>query len=457
MILKIIRLSVLLIIFSPAFAAKAELYRFSRAVIQPQSETQTLSAVTLDDPIYNFGQEGFADLRLTDQDGVETPYLLQRIAARKTVSRRLSSPISTRSLQKSGDDGIVITIGLDKDAAFADGLTVVTPQHDFEYNLQILGSPDGKDWRQLVDNAAIYDYSRYMAVDQRDIVLPANRDRFLKIVIGKATQTSSSEMLELTRTLRGEAEQLRDEKSEIRHEPLHIERIEAWHLQAETEPEAAQTFDYPVKAFKISQDAEHQTSLIDIDGERQPLTGFKLQIETANYSRNAEVQIPLRHGVESRMQAIGHALLQALHFQGVNREQTSLSFPEQRREHYRIVIQNQDNPPLSIAAVSGVGIGYQLLFLPQPGKQYRLQYGADKILPAVYDTASIQELLSRGFQITQAKLAPEVVEAPIEKHLDMAAWLGSVWFLGIAISLMVLVLAWSLYRVGKRVGDLPEH
>ena len=95
--------------------------------------------------------------------------------------RALAQPHRIRSpYKKSGDDGIVITLGLDKDAAFADGLTVVTPQHDFEYGLQILGSADGKDWRLLVDNAAIYDYSRYMAVDQRDIALPANRDRFFE-------------------------------------------------------------------------------------------------------------------------------------------------------------------------------------------------------------------------------------------------------------------------------------
>ena len=168
-------------------------------------------------------------------------------------------------------------------------------------------------------------------------------------------------------------------KSEIRHEPLHIERIEAWHLPNGNCSRKPRNSSITLSnAFKISQDAEHQTSLIDIDSERQPLTGFKLQIKPLITAVTAKYKSRCGKAIESRMQAIGHAFLQALHFQDINREQTSLSFPEQRREHYRIVIQNQDNPPLDIAAVSGVGIGYQLLFLPQPGKQYRLQYGADK-------------------------------------------------------------------------------
>ena len=446
----------LLILLSPSLAAEVPVYRFSRPVLLPDVDKPTLSAVALDQPVYAASRDGFTDLRLTDQEGVETPYLLQKIATRKTVVRRLPSRIETQSLQKSGDDGIVIILALDKDAANADGLTVVTAQHDFEYGLQIYGSADGKDWRLLVNNAVIYDYSRYMAVDQRDIALPSNHDKFLKIVVAKATQAHAAEMLELTRTLRGGEEQQRNEKSEIQHEPLHIQRIETWHNQTETQSETAQQIDYPLTAFKISQDAEHKTSLIDIDSERQPLTGFKLQIKTANFSRSGEVQIPLQQGIESRMQVVGNAMLQALHFQDINREQTGLSFPEQRREHYRIVIQNQDNPPLDISAVSGVGNGYQLVFLPQPGKQYHLQYGADKTVPPVYDTASIQELLARGYTIAIAGLGPETAAVQIENKLDIGKWLDSKWFLGIAVVLMVVVLVWSLYRVGKRVGDLPE-
>lgn len=453
MIAKIVLLASLFL--TQAFAADLSNYRFKRPIVHPDNGRQTLLAVALDSPVYNNSASDFRDLRLTDQDGVETPYLLQKSASRKTVLQRLSSRSSTQALQKIGDDGIVITISLDKDAANADGLSVVTAQRDFEYSLQIHGSADGKDWQLVVNNTTIYDYSRYMAVGNRDIALPVNSYRHFKIVVAKASQTRTAELLELTRTLRGAEEQQRSEKVDLYNEPLHIERIDFWHNQSETLPEAEQQFDYPVAAFKISQDAEHKTSLIDIDTQRQPLTGFKLQTVTANFNRNAEVQIPLQHGIETRMQSIGSATLEALHFQDINHEQSTVSFPEQRQPHYRIVIHDQDNPPLEIASVSGVGNGYQLLFLPQPGKSYQLHYGSDKAEPPHYDTAPIQELLRRGYQSTAAALGPEATLS-VEDMLDFSNWLNSKLFLGVAIGLMVLVLAWSLYRVSKRLGELPE-
>jgi len=454
---KIALLSCLGLLFTLALAAEAPDYRYSRPIVRQDGGKQTLLAVPLDSEIYAASQDGFNDLRLLDQDGAETPYLLQKIATRKTVSQRLPSRNETQALQKTGDDGIVITVRLEKDAANADGLTVATTQHNFEYSLQIQGSTDGNDWHVLVENAAIYDYSRFMAVGNRDIALPANSYRYFKLTVAKATQTRAAELLEQTRTMSGGEELQRNEKLELLNEPLHIEHIDFWHNQSETLPETEQQFAYPVAAFKISQDAEHKTSLIDIDSQRQPLTGFKLQINTANFNRDIEVQIPRHRGIETQMQTIGNTVLQALHFQDINRESSGITFPEQRQAHYRIVIRNQDNPPLDIAAVAGVGYGYQLLFLPQPDKIYRLRYGADKAEFPRYDTAPIQELLRRGYQTTAAALGGETAAAPSESKLDIGKLLNTNLFLGLVIALMVAVLAWCLYRVGRRVLDTPEQ
>lgn len=444
------------LLLAPAYAADSPAYRYSRPVTHQDDGKQSLLAVSLDDAVYANSANGFKDLRLVDQNGVETPYLLQKLAARKTVIKRLPSHSTAQVLQKTGNDGISITINLDKDAANADGFSVVTDQHDFEYTLQIQGSEDGQTWQVLVDKAGIYDYSRYMAIGNRDIAMPANNYRHFKIIVAKATQTHSAELLELTRTLRGEKELQRSEKTDLYRQPMHIERIEFWHNQAETLPEAEQSFDYPLAGFKVTQDAEHKTSLIDISTQRQPLTGFKLKATDPNFNRSADVQIPTQHGVETRMQTIGSATLEALHFQDINREQTAINFPEQRRAHYQIMIRNQDNPPLTIAGVSGLGPRYQLLFLAQPGLAYQLKYGSEQTEMPRYDTAPIQELLKRGYQTNEAGLAPEITATPVPESFDIGKLLNSKLFLGAAIALMVLVLGWSLFRVGKRLGDMSD-
>ncbi|MGZ8906640.1 MAG: DUF3999 family protein [Methylobacter sp.] len=451
------KILLLVCLLSAQSHAEATAYRFSRAVVRQDDGSQALLVVTLDDAVYAASTDGFYDLRLSDQNGVETPYLLQKIADRKTAIRRVASPSETLDLQKTGADSISITASLAKDAVDADGLSIITEQHDFEYTLQIHGSDDNKAWQLLADNAVIYDYSRYMAIDKHDIALPPNRYRYFKIIVEKAGQTRTDELLELTRTLRGNEELQRSETSRLHNEPLHIERITFWHEETVTLPESERQFDYPVSAFKITQDTEHKTSLIDIDTARQPLTGFSLQSKTANFSRPAQVQIPRPYGNESPLQSLADATLKALHFNGINREQTTVTFPEQRQSRYRIVIDNQDNPPLEIDAVIGIGHGYQLLFLPQAGNHYRLQYGVDKAAAPHYDTAAIRELLRLGYAGTAAALGPEVPAALVADKPDIGLLLDSRLLLGIVITLMVLVLTWSLYRLGKRVGELPKE
>ena len=439
-----------------AYAAELPAFRFNRPVIWQDPGQASLLAIGLDTAVYAASREDFADLRLLDQDGGETPYLLQKIANRKTVVQRLSSRIETQSVQKTGAEGIVMTLVLAKDAANIDGLSIVTGQHNFEYSLQVQASADGKQWRTVVDKAVIYDYAQTLAVENRDIALPANSDRYFKIIFAKASQTRAAELMELTRTLSHGQEESRNEKLQIQQQALHIERIEAWYVQAQTLPESPQQFDYPLGNFHLSQDAGQKSSLLDIDSPRLPLTGFKLQINTANFSRSAEVLIPLQYGVETRLQVIAAAQLQAVHFQDFNRENTELVFPEQRREHYRIVLQNQDNPPLAIAGVSGVGHGYQLVFLPQADKSYRLFYGGNQLAKPVYDTAAILELLSKGYPLHSAEFGPESAIAQHAEKPDISKFLHSNLLLGVMIGLMVVVLTWSLYRVGKRVGRMPE-
>ncbi|WP_404359261.1 hypothetical protein [Methylotuvimicrobium sp. KM1] len=431
-------------------------YRFNRSVVWQDDGGQSLLGVTLDDSIYNAAGDDYRDLRIKDRNGVEIPYLMQKIAGSKRVVSRHAIDSVIESFNKIGEEGIVVTAKLDKGAVNADGLTIVTQQRDFEYGLQIHGSADGLEWHLLVENAPIYDYSRYIAVDQRDVELPANQYRHFKITVDKAAQTHLANLTELTRLLEDGEELQRSERRGLHYEALRIERIDFWHKQSETVPEEAKSFDYAVEDFAVSQDDELKTTVIDIKTQRQPLTGFVVKTGTLNFSRNAEVQILLQHGIESRWQTIGSATLEALNFQDISHEQSRIGFSEQRRPNYRIVIYNQDSPPLDIIGVNGVGNGYRLLFLSEPGNRYRLYYGNDKAESARYDTAPILELLRRGYPSIAAELDAEVASEAIDLPPDMSELLNSRWFLVGAIGIMLVVLAWSLYRVGKRVGELPK-
>lgn len=272
----------------------------------------------------------------------------------------------------------------------------------------------------------------------------------------KTGQSHLADLTELTRVLEDGEERQRTERSALHYEALRIERIDFWHQQTETVPEQAKSFDYAVEDFSVRQDDKRKATLIDIQTGHQPLTGFAIKTATLNFSREAEVQIPLPHGIDSRWQTIGSATLEALNFQDISHEQSRIGFPEQRRANYRIVIHDQDSPPLEITGVNGVGNGYRLLFIGEPGNRYRLYYGNVKAESARYDTAPIRELLRRGYPGIAAELDEEVAIEAVEQPPEVSELLNSRWFLTGAIVIMLAVLAWSLYRVGKRVGELPK-
>ncbi|MDD5275165.1 MAG: DUF3999 family protein [Methylovulum sp.] len=447
------------LLVTQSYAAELPDYLLSRPIVRKDASPQALLVIALDSTIYAASADGFRDLRLSDQNGVETPYLLQKITDHKTAVQHVSNRSETLTSQKTDTDGISITVRLFQDAIAADGLTIVTAEHNFEYTVQIYGSNDNQHWQLLTDNAVIYDYSRYMAVDKHDIDLPPNSYRYFKLNIAKAGQNRTDDLLELTRTLHGDEEL---QGSETSH-PLHIDRIDFWHKQTVVLPESERQFEHPVGAFKVTQNAEHKTSLIDIYTARQPLTGFKLQSKTANFSRHAKVWIEQQDGNGSRLQPITDTTLDALHFNGINREQTTVTFPEQRQSRYRIIIDNQDSPPLEISAINGIGTGYQLLFLPQAGKEYRLHYGVANASAPHYDTAAILELLRLGYVGTAATLGPEIVVTPVADKQNIGLLLDNPKLLkriitltlrGAIVLTLFSVLAWSLYRIGKRVGEM---
>ena len=62
-----------------------------------------------------------------------------------------------------------------------------------------LGSQSGKDWTALVTDGAIFDYSRFMDIRNRDVALPANPFRQLKVVVEQELDNRESPLREMIR------------------------------------------------------------------------------------------------------------------------------------------------------------------------------------------------------------------------------------------------------------------
>ncbi len=264
----------------------------------------------------------------------------------------------------------------------------------------------------------------------------------------------------LRELIRGRSEGKKDEQVEITQilrRPFRIDGVDLWRTVETDRASKAQTFPYPASGLQVEPDAKQKVSRIEIKSRREPLLRLSLSTASRNFSRPAKVLIPVQKGVRTDWVEVGRATLSLVQFRAFRRAELRVDFPEQRQERYQLVIENADNPPLEITRVEAEGTGYRLVFLGTEGRTYRVEYGSETAEPPRYDTAAVLGSLQKGFQPVTVKLGPQVAMPgykPVRGPLDI---LNSKVFLALAVVVMVLVLAWALFRAGQRIKNLPQQ
>jgi hypothetical protein len=320
----------------------------------------------------------------------------------------------------------------------------------------VFSSPTGEQWETLGEESVIFDYSRYMDVRRDSVRFKETLDRHFKIVIDNVTAEQESELLALTRRLRGNEETEREEQVTIRRRPFRIERIDFWREDQQERSTGDKKTDYPISKFRVEQDPEKQQTIVLIDTTREPLTSLELQTPEANFSRRAAVEVEEKRGVQTSRQKIGEDTLSRIDFKSLQREELGITFSESRQKTYRLVIDNRDSPPLRVEGIQASGNVYEILFLASPNTRYQLVYGSTTAESPQYDTAAIRRVLGEGFQPAQAELGPVGPGGGPPGAFQWSNLLNNKRLLFGGIVLLVIVLAWGLYQAVKRFDELPS-
>ncbi len=439
-----------------AMAADETEYQFARNVEAVSIEQAELWSVELDGNVYSATQRGLADIRLWDGDGKPVSFLLRKVKNRgsRTVWRTFAAKTFAA---KPIDGGLEIVLTLDDKAPNPSGLQLVSPLKNFEQRMRVETSADGMQWEPAGEETLIFDYSRYMDVRNDGATFPETSRRHFRIVIDDVTVEQESELLGLTRRLRGNEEAEREERITIDRRPFRIDRIEFRHEVELQRTVGSEKVKYPVGQFTISQDAEQNQTIVTVDSNRAPLTSLKIETDDDNFSRRAVVEVEQSRGVNESWQQIGSGTISRIAFKDLNRDELTLSFPETRAKRFRVVISNRDNAALDVAGMTAEGNAYELVFLANPEQQYELVYGAEDARAGAFDTAAIHVSLLQGYRPIQVGLGPQ---RPAER---MGPPPGFAWanlinhplFLGSVATLFVIALGWGLYRAVQRMDSLP--
>src|SRR5205807_10114482 len=119
------------------------------------------------------------------------------------------------------------------------------------------------------------------------------------------------------------------------------------------------------------------------------------------------VEVPVVHGVNTQWHAIAEATISNFSFRNQHREALSIAFAERREEQFRIVIRNEDNPPLNVTGVKAEGSVQRVVFLAQPAKTYRLFYGSETAETPNYEASTVLATLRQDNTPVVAKLGAQ--------------------------------------------------
>jgi hypothetical protein len=331
-------------------------------------------------------------------------------------------------------------------------LRFFTPLKNFEQQVQVSAVRDGVE-HSLVDAALIFDYSQYMDVRHTEIPLPENTDREFRIVVDTLTAEQESPLVELSRSVKGDAEEGRSERTVILRRPFRIDRLEFWTEHHEEISEAKIVRSWPVSGLKVTQDPGNKETHVEFDSRREPLTRLKLVSSGRNFSRRTEVQRLTR----SDWEKIAEATVSVFHVGDFHEEQMTIEIPETRGEKFRLIVRNGDSPEIPIEGIEAVGTQHQLVFLRQPGQILHMVYGSDTAQVPEHDTAAVSYALARNLDPAAATLgAPSQNPAASPRPFVMKDILNNPFVLGTVVILLVTILGWGLYGASRRIDQMPR-
>jgi hypothetical protein len=427
-------------------------FRYIRPIEISDADPQELFSVNLDSEVYGATRDGFPDVRVLDSSQRLVPFLIQPLAETRIQLTRRSWTASEPVLRPLENNGMEIWISLSKDEPSPRGLRFFTPLKNFEQQVQVSAVRDGVE-HSLVDAALIFDYSQYMDVRHTEIPLPENTDREFRIVVDTLTAEQESPLVELSRSVKGDAEEGRSERTVILRRPFRIDRLEFWTEHHEEISEAKIVRSWPVSGLKVTQDPGNKETHVEFDSRREPLTRLKLVSSGRNFSRRTEVQRLTR----SDWEKIAEATVSVFHVGDFHEEQMTIEIPETRGEKFRLIVRNGDSPEIPIEGIEAVGTQHQLVFLRQPGQILHMVYGSDTAQVPEHDTAAVSYALARNLDPAAATLgAPSQNPAASPRPFVMKDILNNPFVLGTVVILLVTILGWGLYGASRRIDQMPR-
>lgn len=379
------------------------LNRWARPISFPAVDRPTLVAVELDGHAHRFARPDQSDIRVKTASGAPESILVHRPVQIRSRLVPAEFQADTVSAGPAAGGAFTLVIRLRPGQPRPNSLRLVTPLRDFEKRVLVEGlAADGR--AATLAEGVIADYSSLVDFRSDSIQFDPGQYRQFRVTIDTPTDRQESAIRELVRR----AGKPLSERLQATTRPFRVDRVEFSGLTEVGDSEPAQWDRVAPPEWTVVHDAARRETLFQFDTGLRPLVGLELTGAEGNFRRSVRLEVPEKFRGATRWKTVASGVFSRLALGGDAQESTRLTFPESRHGTMRLVISNLDSPPIQATGLRMLAARVEILFMANPGQEYRLEYCDPRARAPAFDTSGIDAALAFGTTPARATLGQPV-------------------------------------------------
>ena len=306
---------------------------------------------TPDREVFAGSASGLVDLRIISGEDTEVPYKLE---VSKTERQRTSFHVTLRDKGYVPGRYTTFIADLGREGILHNEIEVQTPSSNFRCTAIVETSNDRATWAKVVEQT-VYDFTvkerKFTTRDTR-VRYPDSTARYLRVKIA-------------------------DEGGG----PLEIAGATVFFVK-ET---MADEIPWPASILGTNRDTSRRTTLVEVDLGTPRIPSYRLAVEIPEVNFYREVSLQVSTDQKEWRTILSRSHIYAYDTPKFVGSNLVITYPETTSRYLRLIIHDEDSPPLSIQGADVWGLWRRLVFSADLQQSYQLYYGNVKARRPSYD------------------------------------------------------------------------
>ena len=400
-------------------------WRYVKAITLPADVQQEgLVEFVPDREVFASSASGLADLRIIADEDTEVPYKLE---VSKAERQRTSFHAILRDKGYIPGHHTTFIADLGRAGILHNEIEFQTPSINFRRTAVVETSNDGTTWAKVAEQT-VYDFTvkeRKFTTRDTGVRYPDSTARYLRVKIIDEDESS-----------------------------LKIADATVFFVK-ET---MAHEIPWPASIVGTSRDTDRGTTLVEVDFGTPGVPSYRLAVEVPEVNFHREVTLQTSADREVWSTILSQSEIYAYDTPKFVGKSLVITYPETTSRYLRLIIHDEDSPPLSIQGIDVWGLRRRLVFSADPQYSYQLYYGNAEARRPSYDIERVFPYLVTE-DLPEAKLSPQATNPDfVEKKPPVSErfpWLFPT-VITVAAVLVAILLLGILRQVRKILPPPPQ-